>query len=334
MPSMDNLIAEYYAQNDSADSDVEKQAQVELFAKLAADNGIDLEQLSEDQIGYLWNETFKTAAEESKKDEHEEHESASEEHEEEQKKEKAAAAYEEFEEKRAAAAKIAEADFLGRYMAHAMTDEIQKIASAGSHVDSAIKSVREGAKHVGDWASRAGKRVGDAASGASRRAGELVTGSRERGYRDTMRDAHQSARDYARFGADMAGHSASTKKENLRRTAGDIATARKNMTAEGRKVKATRAALAGTALAGSALAGHEASKHASAIDELAAEEAVVKAASVGWDLDEAVERVSSVLTLGIGESEKVAFAQDLEGAVDVRSLELLEAAGYPVTWND
>jgi hypothetical protein len=85
------------------------------------------------------------------------------------------------------------------------------------------------------------------------------------------------------------------------------------------------------AAAGAAEAGK--GKKASAIDEFAAERAVEKAAEAGWDADEAIQRINSVFTLGtIGDSEKIAAAKDVDGAVDIRSLEILEAAGYPVTW--
>jgi hypothetical protein len=63
--------------------------------------------------------------------------------------------------------------------------------------------------------------------------------------------------------------------------------------------------------------------------------AVEKAASVGWDADQAVERLNAILTLGVGdpsESEKVASAQSPEQALDARACELLEMAGYTINW--
>jgi hypothetical protein len=76
-------------------------------------------------------------------------------------------------------------------------------------------------------------------------------------------------------------------------------------------------------------------KESSAIDEFAAQAAVEKVAAAGWDADEAIERINSVFTLGtIGESEKIAAAENVEGAVEIRSLEILEAAGYPVEWEN
>ena len=76
-------------------------------------------------------------------------------------------------------------------------------------------------------------------------------------------------------------------------------------------------------------------KKASAIDQLSAYKAVEKAASIGYSSEEASERISAVLTLGLANNDgvKVASAPNVETATEIRSLELLEAAGYPVTWN-
>jgi hypothetical protein len=278
MSSMDNLISEYFAQ-DNGNSNFEKEAQVELFAKLAATNGIDLEKLSEQQIAYLWNETFSKEAgdDESKKDEEEE-EKEKEEH------DKKAAADEEFLQKKESAAKLAEAEYIGRFMAHAMTDEIRKIAAKKE--PSFLDKVRSGAHKAGDKAGKAVERVGkgvaSVAGKASPKAGKFL----------------------------------------------------------GRHAKGTGAAALGAgaaAVAGGAAAAHHFSKkkESSALDELAAELAVEKAAAAGWNEEEAAGRIAGVINLDlVGDSEKVASAENLETAVDIRSVELLEAAGYPVTWGE
>jgi len=96
----------------------------------------------------------------------------------------------------------------------------------------------------------------------------------------------------------------------------------------------------GTALVGGgaygahrALKKDDGDKEASALDALAAELAVKKAAAYNFDPQEAAQRVEAVLTLVTGESEKVAYVNDLDTAVDVRSSELLELAGYPIDWS-
>ena len=123
-------LARLYSQSDNPE--LQKQAEAELFCKLAADNGIDFNQLTDAQVSQLWNETMgKTAEEENMppaaKKEHEEGESAEEEKKEEEKKEAAAR---EHAIKLAQAQEDARADELGRKMAHAFADEAEKIASS------------------------------------------------------------------------------------------------------------------------------------------------------------------------------------------------------------
>lgn len=75
------------------------------------------------------------------------------------------------------------------------------------------------------------------------------------------------------------------------------------------------------------------SKKASAIDELAYAVALKKVAAAGWDADDAARRINAAATLNlIGESTKIASAPNLDMAVELRALELLEAARYPVEW--
>lgn len=73
-------------------------------------------------------------------------------------------------------------------------------------------------------------------------------------------------------------------------------------------------------------------KQASSIDQLAAQEAFNKVASHGFDTNQAESLLNAVLTLGPSESQKVASASTVEEAIDLRSLELLEMAGYPVNY--
>lgn len=206
--SLSELINAHFAKTAASNEEAEKLAEVELFTKLAAENGIDLDQLSQDQVNDLWY-AFKTAGDEEpeKKEEKEDDKD--------DKKEKAKA---EFAEKKEASMKIAESDELGRLMARSFMDEVQKLASGQAPTQPKVAS-----------------------------APTPVTS-------------------------------------------------------------------------------------APAIDQLAAEMACEKAASAGYDADEAAQRVIAVLTLGAPDSMKVASAATLEAAVDVRALELLELAGYPVQY--
>lgn len=205
--SLSELINAHFAKTAASNEEAEKLAEVELFTKLASENGIDLDQLSQDQVNELWY-AFKTAGDEEKEKEEKEEEK-------DDKKEKAKA---EFAEKKEASMKIAESDELGRLMARSFMDEVQKLASGQAPTQPKVAS-----------------------------APTPVTS-------------------------------------------------------------------------------------APAIDQLAAEMACEKAASAGYDADEAAQRVIAVLTLGAPDSMKVASAATLEAAVDVRALELLELAGYPVQY--
>jgi hypothetical protein len=162
-----------------------------------------------------------------------------------EKKEKEAAAAAEWTEKRAAAEKVAEADFLGRTMAHAYVDEMRKIAAAAASEEKLV-----GAAQVLKTAAAA------------------VT-------------------------------------------------------------KEIPAAVVPAA-----------TKEASAIDELAINRALAMLKEFnktagdkgGFNEEEAVNRLQAVYTLGLGESTKVASATTPEAGIEVRALEFLDAAGYPVQW--
>lgn len=275
MSGMNEFLAAHYGTggaSDVSEEDLQKQAQVELFAKLAADNNIDIASLSDEQVNSLWNDFQKQASGDAPEEKAE------------AKDEKKEEAKKEHEEKKEAAAKLAEADFLGRVMAHSYVDELKKIAAASESTTDKVASKMDNLRAaVGKHMERAGK----GAVGAV-----LHTGGAEK--------------------------------------AMDPRTAK----AIGAGVHAAGAAAAGGAAVGAKkMLSKEKEKKSSAIDELAAQQSVIKAAEAGFDSAEAVSRISAVLTLGPKESEKIAQIQDTDQAVEVRSLELLEQAGYPVTWN-
>ncbi len=73
-------------------------------------------------------------------------------------------------------------------------------------------------------------------------------------------------------------------------------------------------------------------KEASAIDQLAAKQALLIAKQAGANEKVAAKRLDAVLTLGAPATVKTASAKTLEQTVEIRALELLEAAGYPINW--
>lgn len=252
--SMNEWLAQMYGTNgttpqETTSPETIKLANAELFAKLAAQTGIDLSRMTPEDIGTLYAEVFpeetKTAeggfpfppkknGEEKKEDKDEKKDKKDDDKDEDEKK-AAALAY--HAEKRGFAEKVAEADTMGRVMAHAMVQELGRI---------------EQAKTAGDKMSQLGN---------------------------------------------LGGHAIPK--------GGDKPTAKKAM-----------------------------SKEAAAFDEIAANHAIKLAADSGYDVNEAHRLVSAVYTLGLKESEKVASVQDADGAIHVRALEFLEAANYPVNWEE
>jgi hypothetical protein len=125
--SMTELLGSVYGTAGHSDEDRDKRAQAEFFTNLCKQGGIQIEHLTDDQVKRLW----KVAMEEMDKGEPEKKEDKKKEGEE----EKSAAARREWQEKRAAAEKIAEADALGRIMAHAYVAELRKIAEEAEKKD-------------------------------------------------------------------------------------------------------------------------------------------------------------------------------------------------------
>jgi hypothetical protein len=289
--AMDQFLAEYYGTAKTASApaqeDLEKQASVDLFLKLASEQGIDLTSMQDEQVNELYSNWIKAAAEEpGEKKEHEEHES--------KKEEKVEEAKKEHEEKKAYAEKVAEADFLGRVMAHSYVQEMRKIASAGTEAAPA-----EGAE-------------------------------KEAAMPEFLRKGLEAAKHHGGHALEAAKHHGGKAVEHAQHAAHHVAeTAKKHPAASHGAAAAAGAALG----AGGAHALHAKHKKASAIDELAAERAVYVANEAGFDPEQAGRKVAAILELGLlEESAKVASAPDVDTAVGIRALELLEKAGYPVEW--
>ena len=278
--AMDQFLAEFYGTNGAttktaSQEDLEKQASVDLFLKLASEQSIDLSAMPDAQVQALYdNWVSKTAESEEPEKEEAIEEKAKKEH----------------EEKKAYAEKVAEADYLGRIMAHSYVQELSKIAE--SQEGQTKEALRV---HVPP----------------------IIT--------DT---AHR-----------LVGHSKLQLRKGLEALKGHFENVGKHLGGKTSHDALARgiAAHAGGAAAvgGGAAVAHHAlkKKEGSAIDQLGAEMAVYIANEGGFDPEQAGHKVASVLELGlVQESVKVAAAPDVDTAVYVRGLELLEAAGYPVEW--
>lgn len=131
---MDPQLAAIYGTNQD-EGDVEKLAAAELAEKLAADEDVDTEGLSEEEAEALAQQVL--AAEEGGGEETEQGDEDEEQTEQkakgkdEDEEESSEESEEEGQEKTSEAQeKLAEADYLGRVMAHAYTQELRKIAAA------------------------------------------------------------------------------------------------------------------------------------------------------------------------------------------------------------
>lgn len=311
MSGMDQFLAEIYGTAKTAsatDEEVEKTAQLEMFAKLAADENIDLSQMSDDQVAYLFNETFKTAAAQPQPQET-------------TPDEKLAAAQAEFAAKQEWAEKVAEFDYLGRVAAHSYVQESMKIAEAmEKDAASVSETIAKGhAKTHGSWTKAPSflDKVKSIATGErGRNALKEMTWLKEKGEAATKSLPKKDRELGAALMKQYKGH----------------------LHKEVAKGFAPHAAVGAAAVGGAAKGIHHAVKkdekesRASALDSVALETAVKMASEQGWNTDEVVSRLEAVVTLGLGESEKTASAPDFETAVITRGLEYLEAAGYPVTW--
>jgi len=254
-----------------------KVAHLELFAKAAAAQGIDLTSLDQGTANALYAEFTQKLAEEGAEvpaDEspaHEEGESTDEEKEEQEKgddEDKGESSEGESsegseEEKKEAQAqfrtmqewqqKVAEADYLGRVMAHAFHNEDAQIKQASGEI----------VRHAGDALATVGKKKG---LSTAAKAGLAAGGA-------------------------YAAHRAMKKKD-------------------------------------------EGSKEASAFDVQAARHALKIASQAKLNTKEAAARLNALLTLGVPEMNKTASALgNYDQALNVRALELLEAGGYPINWD-
>lgn len=313
---MNEYLANLYGTNGAAPSEEQvKQANMELFAKLAAEQNIDLSQMTGEQIEELYEYTFKGASEGGspfppKKDE----EKKDDEDDDDEEEDKEAAARAHFQKQAELQEKVAEADFMGRVMAHSFTQELNAIKEASENGE--LDKEAMGATGIGAVVNRAGKAVRSGAKKARDVAGDLGS-SEARRLKAKLgpggQGVHPAVRGLAEDALDTA------RSEGARRVA--------------------RGAMAGTAAAGGA--GYAAKKkmdkkaEAQAFEEVSARYAIDMAKHAGYDEEEAFNRVNAVYVLGLDdENTKVAHANgDYNKGVHLRALEYLEAGGYPVDWD-
>lgn len=288
--SMDAQLAEIYGtgQEANAEDDQVKLAAAELLVKLAGDNNVDLSQFSDAEVADMVVELQKQAElppQFQKKEEGEEKKETPE------SKESGESSSESPEAKKAEAAeKVAEADFLGRVMAHSFAQECKEIE----------KDAGEEKPSGGKWSRAIGRATTHGIAGQAAGAGVGA------GVGAALGKA-------LKHGAGKGAGAGALVGAGLGSIAGQIHGARKGW----REGKATDKAL------------HEKKGEAdqTALDALAEQRALVMAKEAGW-----VDPEGNLVAPPAKEETKTASPLDL--AVERRALEMLEANGYPVTWNE
>ena len=310
---MNEWLAQYFG-TAPVSEETQKQASVELFVKLAAEQNIDLAAMSDADVAQLYEATMGKVAAEGDESEEE--------------KKRIEKATREHEEKKEGQAKFAEAVQMGQVMAHSMVAELDAIEQAKlATTPEDIQALKGGKVPGKKWIEGSEARFHPMPGNAHpepaflhhepRPAPWTPPASRAARLKAYVTEKGRAAGEAAgRAGRAVAEHAKAHKGAYMGAGAG----------------AAGLAAGAGT-LAAIHHFGHK--KESSALDELAAEAAVDKLAAAGFDTNEAAERLGAILVLGVtDENSKVAFAQNIDEAVEVRSLELAELAGYPVTWTE
>jgi len=228
-------------------------------------------------------------------------------------------------------------------MAHAYVDELKKIAAdadgddaddddADDDADDGAKQAAAASKGLKKGLDKLKGQFGKAWGKTKEHGGKAWAGAKDIGSAKQLRGGlgHTAEKAHSKT-------LSPTMRKSLKKIDKARGTARsedrRNALVGGAKTVGLYGGGAGAA-GGAAYGVHRArKKEGSAIDTLAYERAVIKAAESGFDPEQAAERLYAASTLEIiPESTKMAAAEDVDSAIDIRSLELLEAAGYPVTW--
>jgi hypothetical protein len=298
---MDAQLAEIYGTGSSAEDDQVKLAAAELLVKLAEDNNVDLSQFSDAEVANMVSELQKTAEFPPKESKETAESKESKESSESGEKD--------------AAEKVAEADFLGRVMAHSFNQELTEIQKQAGVVSD---KVRNALFHAGEFAKKRGKDVSDAGKAVL----DKVKGSRamDLAKGDTLNKFKNSP-------VALADHAAKSH--------GGVATGanmKSELNKERAKVWGTRtgiAAGAGAAGVGVSKAVGGKKKESSALDALASERAWELAKEAGW-----VDTEGNLAPPQVDETPEEKTASTLEIEIERRALQMLEAEGVPVQWNE
>jgi hypothetical protein len=280
---MDEQLAAIYGTNQETytEEDMQKTAAAELLVKLAEEEGVDLNDFSDEEVADMISELYG------------------------EEQEKTAEPTDEDQEK------LAEADFLGRVMAHAYTQELNKIAAGEDELANPRKKTFGERETPKKFTEAKVKKLEE--SRAKVPEGEMP-GKARRIFETAKAYAKRGGREYGH--AMAGGRGAKGVRERLLGAAGQRG-----------RVWGARGGTAAAALLAEeglrrGLGGHK--KHGSGLETLVEQRAFEMAAEAGW-----VDNEGNLLAPG---QEKQ--ASDVERTIEVEALKLLEANGYPVTWNE
>lgn len=255
---MDEQLAAIYGTGGAAsDNDLEKTAAAELLVKIAEENGVDLNQFSDEQVMAMVSDLTKTAEEEKAEEDDEEEKEKESEGDAEEKKE-------ESEEK------VAEADFLGRVMAHAYVQELNNIEKQAG---------------IKETATKAGKSIKGYFSGA---ADDVAAGARKLKSGVTAREAGQPLK-YTKGGKMIP------PTEGARKV--DKAMSVEGLKQLGKGVGKMALPVAGAGALGAGAYAVGKKKESSALDTLAEQRALEMLKEAGYELQE--EKTASSLEVAV-----------------------------------
>lgn len=290
---MDAQLAAIYGTGQAnAEDDLEKVAAAELLVKLAAENNIDLNALSDEQVGELIQEFYKSAEDT--------HESS---------KESA--------ESKEAEEKVAEADFLGRVMAHSMVQELGAIEKSAARMPTRGPAAQRLAEKMGLTKSTVGEKVKSFFRNRPKHYSEAKSELGAAFAKHDPKAARQAALKSGLRGKDLESAAASSKPGAMDRL--------RHLGRAARHVAPELGAAGGATALGVGvhkLTKSDSEKTGAALDDLAIERAYELAKEAGW-----VSEDGSMLPPNIKEASA-------EAVVEHRALELLEANGYPVQWSE
>jgi hypothetical protein len=301
---MNEFLAEMYNTRESIGAegsagDIEKMAEAQILSDELAAEGYDASQLPPEtlmKVAYeLWGEdsALVKAAQEDMEEEEGEKEEEGEGEEEGEKKEGS------FEEK------VAEADFLGRVMAHSFVNEqssMEKEALSGAQ---ALQAMKNWGQLAGYGAKRGAGAVAERAGGAAKKLREAASAKAGK-----MQHSYGMGRDFTVKPGRKAGSTITTERGKKSVIGGLSRLAKEHPGATAGLAAAGTAAATGAAYGGykGVQALKDKKKAASALDALAEQRAMEMLKEAGYEVESEEDR--------------------LKEAVDQRALEMLAEAGY------